>query len=574
MKKVFFLIITAFLLIAVTEAQVPQKNKASNSQKLYEAETADLVAFVRKAADLIRMEGETAFNDFNQTGSPWRHEETYIFVLDPEGNMLVHPDPDLQGRNQINLKDVNGKPIIPGLLEAASANSEKPYGWYHYEWTVPGGLLPRWKSSYVQFVKSPAGKGYIVGSGVYNDRMERTFVIDMVKNAVGQIEKNAEAAFKAFHDPTGLFIAKDAYIFVLDPNGLELVNPAFPSLEGRNVLDMKDTEGKFLVREMLQVVKTRGAGWVDYMWPKPGESVSTLKSTYVSKAKIGKKWVLVTCGVYLADAAKEISGVKRMSAAELTILVRDAAAVFEMKGENAFPEFRKKGTKWFHDDSYFFVWTLDGIRTFHAANPAGEGLNVSGMKDVLGRPWGKQFLDVAASPKGEGWVHYMYPEPGDIFPTWKSSFLKRVTFPSGKQYLVGCGIYHMDMDKAFIEDVVNRAALLVEEKGMGAFSQLRDKTGPFVFMDTYVFVDSPDGTELLNPAQPSLEGKRLMDLKDLKGKFIVQDYIRIALEKGSGWIDYYWYQPGNNTLALKKTYVRKAQFNGQTYIIGSGLYVK
>ena len=86
MKKVFFLIITAFLLIAVTEAQVPQKNKASNSQKLYEAETADLVAFVRKAADLIRMEGETAFNDFNQTGSPWRHEETYIFVLDPEGN--------------------------------------------------------------------------------------------------------------------------------------------------------------------------------------------------------------------------------------------------------------------------------------------------------------------------------------------------------------------------------------------------------------------------------------------------------------------------------------------------------
>ncbi len=337
---------------------------------------------------------------------------------------------------------------------------------------------------------------------------------------------------------------------------------------------MKDTEGKFLVREMLQVVKTRGAGWVDYMWPKPGESVSTLKSTYVSKAKIGKKWVLVACGVYLADAAKEISGVKRMSAAELTSLVRDAAAVFEKKGENAFPEFRKKGTKWFHDDSYFFVWTLDGIRTFHAANPAGEGLNVSGMKDVLGRPWGKQFLDVAASPKGEGWVHYMYPEPGDIFPTWKSSFLKRVTFPSGKQYLVGCGIYHMDMDKAFIEDVVNRAALLVEEKGMDAFSQLRDKTGPFVFMDTYVFVDSPDGTELLNPAQPSLEGKRLMDLKDLKGKFIVQDYIRIALEKGSGWIDYYWYQPGNNTLALKKTYVRKAQFNGHTFIIGSGLYVK
>ena len=66
----------------------------------------------------------------------------------------------------------------------------------------------------------------------------------------------------------------------------------------------------------------------------------------------------------------------------------------------------------------------------------------------------------------------------------------------------------MDMDKAFIEDVVNRAAALVEESGTDAFARLRDKTGPFVFMDTYVFVDSEDGVELVNPAQPSLEGKK------------------------------------------------------------------
>lgn len=196
----------------------------------------------------------------------------------------------------------------------------------------------------------------------------------MVKDAIGQIEKNNEAAFRLFHDPREPFRAKDAYIFVIDMNGIDLVNPAFPNLEGRNLLELKDTRGKQLIKEMLQLVQTSGAGWVDYMWPKPGESISTQKSAYVSKAKIGEKWVLVGCGVYLADAPKAISTARKMTAPELMTLVRDGVAVLERQGEKAYPEFRKKGSRWFRDGTYFFVWTMDGVRAFHASNPAGEGL--------------------------------------------------------------------------------------------------------------------------------------------------------------------------------------------------------
>ena len=572
MKKGFFLIIAALSLINISNAQVSKKSNAAYFDHYYSDNTRKLVALVKDAASLVQVKGEDAFKDFRIPKSRWRQGETYIFVLDADGNMLVHPDPELEGKNQMELKDINGKPIIRGLIGAATSFADKQEGWYHYEWPVPGGLLPRWKSSYVKLVKTTSGKSFIVGSGMYNNRMEKGFVIDVVKDAVGLIEKDGTGAFKIFHDPTSPFIAKDAYIFVVDMNGVELVNPAFPSLEGRNVLDVKDTRGKQLVREMLRLVQTKGSGWVDYMWPKPGESVSTLKSTYVSKAKIGEKWVLVACGVYLADAPKTVAEVNKMKAPELMKLVREAAVVFEQKGEKAYPEFRKKGGKWFHDDIYFFVWSLEGVRVFHAADPAGEGQNVSGNKDVLGRPWGKMFLDAAASASGEGWVHYMYPEPGDIFPTWKSSFVKRVQFPSGKQYLIGCGIYNMDMDKTFTEDVVNRAAALVERRGKEAFAQLRDKTGPFVFMDTYVFADDLNGIELVNPGQPSLEGKNLMKLKDLRGKEVVKDQINSAVKKGSAWLECYWYKPGDNKPALKQTYVRKVQFDGQTYIVGSGFY--
>ncbi len=543
--------------------------------RLYEhKETRQLVSLVNDACQLVRTKGEAAFADFRVSGSRWRQGETYIFVLDPEGNMLVHPDPALDGKNVIDLKDVNGKPIVRGIIASATTFPNKPEGWYHYEWSVPGGLLPRWKSTYARLVVDPSGKRYIVAAGMYNDRMERAFVVDAVMDAVGQIEKNGEAAFPLFRDPTGPFLAKDAYIFVMDRNGFELVNPAFPNLEGLNLLDVKDTQGNPAIRQMFKLVETRGSGWIDYMWPKPGESVSTQKSTYVSKAKIGDQWMLVGCGVYLADAPKVAPIHRKMNAPELMALVREAAAALEQQGEKAYPEFREKGSKWFSDDTYLFVWQADGTVAFHAAEPSRVGRNDSNLNDVIGRPMGKMFLDAVSGPSGEGWVHYMWPEPDDIFPAWKSTFLKRVTFPSGKPYIVGAGIYNMQMDKAFIEDVVNRAAALVAAKGSQAFARLRDKTGPFVFMDTYVFVQTPNGTELVNPAQPSFEGKNLMDLKDLKGRAVVREEIEAAMKQGSAWVDLYWFKPGTNTPARKLTYVRKVQFGRDTYIVGSGLYVE
>jgi len=572
MKNIILLIFTAFSLITLSQAQT--KNEKALHPKPFSQEdtTRQIIALVKDATELVRVKGEAAFNDFRVPESRWRKGETYIFVLDLEGNMRVHPDPALEGKNQLDLKDVHGKPIIRGLLAAVTTYPEKQEGWYHYQWTVPGGLLPRWKSSYVRQVKAPSGETYVVGCGIYNDRMEREFVVDLVKDAVEQIQRNDAEAFRLFHDPAGPFKVKDAYIFVIDFKGIELVNPGFPSLEGRNLMDLKDAQGKFLVREMFKVVQDKGNGWVDYMWPKPGESVSTLKSTYVSKAKVGDKWLLVGCGVYLADAATSISNVHQMKAPELMTLVRDAAMVFEKRGEKAFPEFRKKGSRWFRNDTYFFVWTMDGTRTFHAANPEGEGINMSDFKDVLSRPMGRMILEAGASPGGEGWVHYMYPEPGDIFPTWKSSFVKRVTFPSGKQYIIGCGIYKMQTDRAFIEDVVNRAADLVAARGKDAFDQLRDNTGPFVFMDTYVFVDNQEGVELVNAAQPSLEGKNLLDAKDVRGKYVIREYLDLAMKNGSGWVDYYWYKPGTNTVVQKHSYVRAVKHGGETYVVGAGFY--
>ncbi|MFD2247523.1 cache domain-containing protein [Pontibacter ruber] len=573
MKLGFSLLFAALIVWTTCRANTSKNIAARQGQQTQQDSTKLLVQLVKDASEQVRKNGEKAFTEFREKGSRWRKGETYIFVLDTKGNMLVHNDPEMENKNQLQLKDINGKPIVRGLISAATTQPDKPEGWYHYEWPVPGGLLPRWKSSYVRLVKAPSGKSYVVGSGMYNDRMERAFVVDLVTKGVAEVEQHGEAAYKTFHDPTGPYLAKDAYIFVFTMEGVEIVNPAFPTVEGNNNYDMKDAEGKYLVREILKTATTKGAGWVDYMWPKPGESIPTQKSAFVHLANMPNgKQVVVGCGVYLADAPKAKVVQTKMSATELMTLVRQAAAELEKRGEKAFPDFSKKGSKWYQDDTYLFVNKLNGGRVFLATQPQTAGQQDTSRTDAVGRPVVKMFTSATASPEGEGWVHYEFPKPGDIFPTWKSSFVKRITFPSGEQYIVGSGIYNMQMDKTFIEDVVNRAAALVEKQGKGAFDQLRDKKGPFYFMDTYVFVESPEGVELANTAQPSLEGRNLIKEKDLKGKLMVRDYIDAAMKNGAAWVDYYWYKPGENTPARKRSYVKKVQHGNETYIIGSGYY--
>lgn len=561
-----------------TRSQLPTEDKtqaaALFAQPYEHEDTRALVTLVSDAAELVRSRGEAAFGELRVAGSRWRQGEAYVFVLDPEGNMLVHADPALEGRKVLELEDVSGKPIIRGLIGAATAFPAKSEGWYHYQWPVPGGLLPRWKSSYVRLVSAPSGKRYVVGSGVYTERMERAFIVDMVTSAIRSVETHGQAAFPLLRDPKGPFIVKDAYVFVLDLDGVERVNPAFPSLEGRNLLEMKDAQGKYPVQEMIQVVQRRGYGWVDYLWPRPGESAPTQKSAYVGSARLGERTVVVGCGVYLPDAVRAARPSTALSASELMTLVREGAAALEAQGERLYPELRKKGSRWFQDETYFFVWTMDGTRVVHAAAPESEGQDASGEEDALGRPFGRMILEVGATPSGEGWVHYLKPRPGEVFPAWKSTFVKRVTLPSGKQHLVGCGVYDLQLDQALIEDVVGRAAALIQEQGRGAFARLRDKRGPFVFMDTYVFVIGTDGTELVNAGLPGLEGRNLMDLRDLRGRAVVQDEIAAALREGSAWVDLYWFRPGDNTPARKQTYVRKVQAGQETFVVGSGIYVE
>jgi branched-chain amino acid transport system substrate-binding protein len=257
---------------------------------------------------------------------------------------------------------------------------------------------------------------------------------------------------------------------------------------------------------------------------------------------------------------------------ELVGFVQDAAEAIRNEGEEAFPAFRRAGGKWFQGDHYVFVWDLQGNRYVYPPDPANEHDNMADLRDVGGKPIGRMIIEAVSGPSGEGWVHYQWNRPGDPTPVWKSTYLMRVDAPSGKTYLVGSGAYNMRVERVFVERVVDQAAALLRQKGRAAFATLRDKRSPFFFHDTYVFVTSADGVELVNPAFPDLEGRSIIDIRDARGKYLVRDYIAAAFKHGAAWVSYYWPRPGSQEPVGKLSYVKKVRVENEDLVVGAGIY--
>jgi signal transduction histidine kinase len=117
----------------------------------------------------------------------------------------------------------------------------------------------------------------------------------MVDDAAELVEREGPAAFAEFRDKSSEFVFLDNYIFVIKEDGTAIVDPAFPSLEDRNLLDFKDAVGRFVVREMIDNF-TGDSTWISYMWPKPGEVIPSRRLAYLRKVKLGPDTFIVGSG--------------------------------------------------------------------------------------------------------------------------------------------------------------------------------------------------------------------------------------------------------------------------------------
>jgi methyl-accepting chemotaxis protein len=92
---------------------------------------------------------------------------------------------------------------------------------------------------------------------------------------------------------------KDDYFWVNDLNAVIVMHPIKPELNGKDLSQFKDKNGKFIFVEFVNTVKAHGAGFVSYVWPKPGFDEPVPKISYVKGSQVWH-WV-VGSGIYLDD---------------------------------------------------------------------------------------------------------------------------------------------------------------------------------------------------------------------------------------------------------------------------------
>ncbi|ALG69674.1 chemotaxis protein [Azospirillum thiophilum] len=106
-------------------------------------------------------------------------------------------------------------------------------------------------------------------------------------------QAQAKAALKTLrHDG-------DEYFFVTDLGPRMIMHPIKPELDGTDVSGNADPNGKLLFQDFVRVVKADGAGFVDYLWPKPGSAEPVAKLSYV-KGFAPWGW-LIGSGIYIDD---------------------------------------------------------------------------------------------------------------------------------------------------------------------------------------------------------------------------------------------------------------------------------
>ena len=154
---------------------------------------------------------------------------------------------------------------------------------------------------------------------------------------------------------------------------------------------------------------------------------------------------------------------------ELVGFVVRAAEEIEKVGEEAFPQFREKGSQWFHHNSYVIIWGLDGMCYVYPPDLSEEGTNMLGLEDIDGKPMGRMMVEIGTTSTGEGWLHYQWPRPEGETPVWKSTFVKTTTAPSGKTYLVISGKYDMGCERIFLIDMVSSGRIQCRGPGTSYF---------------------------------------------------------------------------------------------------------
>jgi signal transduction histidine kinase/CheY-like chemotaxis protein len=207
--------------------------------------------------------------------------------------------------------------------------------------------------------------------------------------------------------------------------------------------------------------------------------------------------------------------------------------------------------RWTEGDGYYFVVDDQGIIKVHPLIPELEGQASLGLCDPEGTPLIRNMLHIGTE-HGAGYTSYKWRKSSttDVHSP-KLSYV-RVFEPLG--WIIGTGQY-LDEIEFEIQDIVKeRLGAVRYEDGEG-----------------YIFINSYDGIQVLNPTRPEQVGQSVWELVDANGKQFVQELISTARRPQGGFVRYAWRKPDSSEAVEKLSYSRCV--DDWQWAVGTGIYL-
>jgi uncharacterized protein len=119
-------------------------------------------------------------------------------------------------------------------------------------------------------------------ASLFGTRDEAIAMVHRVQDMYKKL--GSEATFQAVRRKAPGTIDRDLYAYVIDLNGIVMANGAIPAMKpGTNLFNYRDENGKYMMREQLEVCKGPQRGWVDFRFLSPLTQTIEDKSTYLER---------------------------------------------------------------------------------------------------------------------------------------------------------------------------------------------------------------------------------------------------------------------------------------------------
>jgi methyl-accepting chemotaxis protein len=122
---------------------------------------------------------------------------------------------------------------------------------------------------------------------------------------------------------------------------------------------------------------------------------------------------------------------------------------------------------------------------------------------------------------------------------------------------------------ASYESRVKSGAMKIDDAKRAALENI--KSMRYQGNEYFTVIDINNGKIVMHPIKKELEGTDAASMKDAKGKAFAVEMIKLAKEKGEGFVDYYWPKPNETKPSPKQTYLKT--FPEWGWLVMSGLYI-